>query len=58
MVSARVEFHPENGHVPWVVVIDGRLWFAYETRERAEEKLPEMRQAWSQPQRIAALERG
>lgn len=44
MVEARIEFHPENGTSPHVVVVPtldgGAMWFAYRTRERAEEKLP------------------
>lgn len=36
--ALRIEHHPENGHSPWVVVSD-HLWFAYRTREDAEEKL-------------------
>lgn len=37
-----VEFHPENGDAPWVVVfrMDGReLWFAHQNEESARTKI-------------------
>jgi hypothetical protein len=45
-LNVAIEHHPENGTLPWVVVlrVNGReLWFACPTRERAEQKLPDYR---------------
>jgi hypothetical protein len=45
-LSVAVEHHPENGTSPWVVVLrmgESEFWFAYRTREAAEQKLPDYR---------------
>lgn len=45
-MSVAVEHHPENGTSPWVVVLrmgESEFWFAYRTREAAEQKLPDYR---------------
>lgn len=34
-----IEFHPGNGNAPWVVVIGGSLWFAYQTLDISEDNL-------------------
>lgn len=51
---AHIEHHPENGHVPWVVVLQpesgGRLWFAYQTKAEAEERLPDLDYCFSRMQ--------
>jgi hypothetical protein len=45
-LNVGVEYHPENGIAPWVVVlrVDGReMWFACRSKELAEQKLPAWR---------------
>jgi hypothetical protein len=45
-LSIGIEHHPENGNMPWVVVlrVDGReMWFACRSKELAEQKLPAWR---------------
>lgn len=42
---ASIEYHPENGAWPWVIVADVRsgerkLWFACKSKEHALAKLP------------------
>lgn len=43
-MRAKIEFHPENGDFPHVVVVPlrggGKMWFAYPTDECALRKLP------------------
>lgn len=43
MTKARVEYLPESGRFPHVVVVPregGEVWFSFATRAEAEEKLP------------------
>lgn len=55
---AKIEHQPYNGNSPHVVVVDVgimgldpdamQITFAYQTRERAEAKLPQHLEAWTQ----------
>lgn len=48
--TARIEFWPQNGHCPHVVVIADRNGrrpcFAYMSRERAEERIDDLAFFW------------
>jgi hypothetical protein len=44
-----IEYHPENGHSPYVVVTrvkESELWRAFRTREEAERELPKIESWW------------
>lgn len=45
-IKVGIEFHPENGAAPHVVITTmaegGRLWFAKRSLSEAEEMLPEL----------------
>lgn len=58
---AHIEYHPENGRSPHVIVFDktkGGLWLAYASREEAEQHLPTAEvfdgDQWT-PEQIAAI---
>lgn len=61
MITAEVEFHPENGRAPYVVVIkrgEMRLWMAYETEEKALERRPILESEWNRLDGMVELEPG
>lgn len=52
-----IEFHPENGQLPHVVVVENLLWgsclwFAYQTSEQAHEKLASIESEMRRPDGI------
>jgi len=38
-MRARIEYHPENSHVPWVIRVNG-IWLAYGSLLKAILKFP------------------
>lgn len=56
-IKVGLEFHPENGSVPHVIVTQladgGRLWIAKRSRQEAEDVLPDyafsLGQQWGDP---------